>query len=69
PAFEGTTLFVMGQGYQDNPSPLDPHRPLHRWTAYPLLGQTAANATPDLLATPSLPMALPPEFAEQLYGV
>ncbi|ROP79361.1 lipoprotein-anchoring transpeptidase ErfK/SrfK [Stenotrophomonas rhizophila] len=69
PAFAGTTLFVMGQGYQDNPSPLDPHRPLHRWTAYPLLGQTAANATPDLLATPSLPMALPPEFAEQLYGV
>lgn len=69
PAFEGTTLFVMGQGFADNPSPLDPHRPLHRWTAYPLLGQSAANASPDLLATPSLPMALPPEFAEQLYGV
>jgi hypothetical protein len=37
------------------------------WTAYPLLGQSAGNASPDLLATPSLPLALPPSFATQLY--
>jgi len=67
PAFEGTTLFVMQQGYSDVPSPLDAHQRLHKWTAYPLLGQSAGNASPDLLATPSLPMALPPAFAEQLY--
>lgn len=67
PAFEGTTLFVMQEGYSDVPSPLDAHQRLHKWTAYPLLGQSAGNASPDLQATPSLPMALPPEFAEQLY--
>ncbi|WMJ68143.1 L,D-transpeptidase [Stenotrophomonas sp. 24(2023)] len=69
PAFQGTTLFVMGQGYADVPSPLDAHQRLHQWTAYPLLGQDAAQATPDLLATPSLPMALPADFARQLYQV
>ncbi len=67
PAFEGTTLFVMQQGFAETPSPLDATQKLHRWTAYPLLGQSAGNASPDLLATPSLPMALPPAFAEQLY--
>ncbi|KAF1055284.1 MAG: hypothetical protein GAK43_00077 [Stenotrophomonas maltophilia] len=69
PAFQGTTLFVMGQGYSDAPSPLNAHQRLHQWTAYPLLDQDAAQATPDLLATPSLPMALPADFARQLYQV
>ncbi|EKT4086543.1 L,D-transpeptidase [Stenotrophomonas maltophilia] len=69
PAFQGTTLFVMGQGYSDTPSPLDANQRLHQWTAYPLLGQDRAQATPDLLATPSLPMALPSDFARQLYQV
>lgn len=69
PAFQGTTLFVMGQGYSDTPSPLDVNQRLHQWTAYPLLGQDRAQATPDLLATPSLPMALPADFARQLYQV
>ena len=69
PAFQGTTLFVMGQGYSDTPSPLDAQQRLHQWTAYPLLGQDRAQATPDLLATPSLPMALPADFARQLYQV
>ena len=69
PAFQGTTLFVMGQGYSDTPSPLDANQRLHQWTAYPLLGQDRAQATPDLLATPSLPMALPAGFARQLYQV
>jgi len=69
PAFQGTTLFVMGQGYSDTPSPLDAQQRMHQWTAYPLLGQDRAQATPDLLATPSLPMALPADFARQLYQV
>ncbi|AWH36171.1 L,D-transpeptidase [Stenotrophomonas sp. ZAC14D1_NAIMI4_6] len=69
PAFQGTTLFVMGQGFSDTPSPLDTQQRLHQWTAYPLLGQDRAQATPDLLATPSLPMALPADFARQLYQV
>lgn len=69
PAFQGTTLFVMAQGYSDTPSPLDAQQRLHQWTAYPLLGQDRAQATPDLLATPSLPMALPADFARQLYQV
>ena len=68
PAFAGTTLFVMGEGFTDTPSPLDSHQRLHRWTAYPLLGQAPAEATPDLLATPSLPMALPADFARHLYA-
>lgn len=68
PAFDGTTLFVMGEGYTDVPSPLDDHQRLHRWTAYPLLGQQPGAVGPDLLATPSLPMALPEDFARHLYA-
>lgn len=67
PAFQGTTLFVMGEGYADAPSPLDSQQRLHRWTAYPLLGQQPAAQAPDLLATPSLPLALPSGFARRLY--
>lgn len=67
PAFQGTTLFVMGEGYTEAPSPLDSQQRLHRWTAYPLLGQNDSQALPDLLATPSLPMALPADFARHLY--
>ncbi len=68
PAFEGSTLFVMGEGYTDAPSPLDEHQRLHRWTAYPLLGQEPGTVGPDLLATPSLPLALPADFARHLYA-
>lgn len=68
PAFEGTTLFVMGQGHADLPSPLDGRQRLHRWTAYPLLGESGSAASADLLATPSLPMALPDDFARRLYA-
>ena len=60
-----TNVLMVAAG--DTASPLDATRKLHKWTAYPLLGQSAGNASPDLLATPSLPMALPPAFAEQLY--
>lgn len=69
PAFKGSTLFVMGEGLADRSSPLDAHQRLHHWTAYPLLGGAADSVTPDLLETPSMPLALPAEFARQLYSV
>jgi hypothetical protein len=69
PAFTGTTLFVMGQEMDGTPSPLDPQRGRHRWTAYPLLGEAAAGEIPDLLARPSLPVQLPADFARRLYDV
>ncbi len=67
PALKGTTLFVMGQEMEGTPSPLDPQRGRHRWTAYPLLGEAATEEIPDLLARPSLPVQLPADFARRLY--
>ena len=82
-AFRGTTLFVMGEGSGEGASRLDPTRPPHRWTAYPILDPVRAAAagdetasTPaaapephDLLQRPSQPLRLPPEFARKLYDV
>ena len=68
PAFQGTTLFVMGEGLVDAPSPLDDHQRQHRWTAYPLLPGAPGQPVPDLLAFPSLPLALPVDFAHHLYA-
>ncbi|KAF1688235.1 hypothetical protein B1992_01610 [Pseudoxanthomonas broegbernensis] len=45
-AFGGTTLFVMGQGVETEASPLDPSRPRHAWTAYPILAGLEAAAQP-----------------------
>lgn len=76
-AFKGTTLFVMGEASATTPSLLDPARPGHRWTAYPILdgdvadaaGQLHPGAPVDLLERPSLPVRLAPEFARRLYDV
>jgi len=77
--FHGTTLFVMGEGAGANASVLDPGRPAHRWTAYPILqdaragtdGQAlpAGTLPADLLDRPSLPVRLPPDFGRRLYDV
>ncbi len=75
--FHGTTLFVMGEGAGKAASLLDPARPGHRWTAYPILadarpdatGVVAPSAPVDLLERPSLPVRLPPDFARRLYDV
>ena len=76
--FHGTTLFVMGEGTTARASALDPDRPGHRWTAYPILddprtdaeGGLAAGQVPlDVLERPSLPVRLPPGFAQRLYDV
>ena len=74
---KGTTLFVMGEASATTPSLLDPARPGHRWTAYPILdgdvadaaGQLHPGAPVDLLERPSLPVRLAPEFARRLYDV
>ena len=76
--FHGTTLFVMGEGTTARASVLDPERPGHRWTAYPILddprpaadGSVVAGQVPlDILERPSLPVRLPPGFSQQLYAV
>ena len=76
--YRGTTLFVMGEGAGTEASPLNPARPRHRWTAYPILdapppradGAPAAEPVPlDLLERPSLPVRLPDGFAARLDGV
>ncbi len=69
PAFDGTTLFVMGEGLDEAPSLLDPQRRRHRWTAYPMLGDATSSVIPDLLAQPSLPVELPVDFARRMYDV
>ncbi|WP_238389771.1 L,D-transpeptidase [Pseudoxanthomonas koreensis] len=75
--FHGTTLFVMGEGSSARASMLDPERPGHRWTAYPILddprpaadGSVAAGQVPlDLLEQPSLPVRLPEGFSQRLYA-
>ncbi|UWX03523.1 L,D-transpeptidase [Pseudoxanthomonas sp. NC8] len=76
----GTTLFVMGEGTRANASVLDPGRPGHRWTAYPILqdarpaadgtaAQPAGTLPLDLLERPSLPVRLPADFGRRLYDV
>ena len=76
PEFHGTILFVMGEGNGQGASLLDPAQPARNWTAYPILGQTAAagaDAGPaahlDLLARPSVPLRLPEGFAQRLDAV
>lgn len=79
PALHGTTLFVMGEGTAANASGLDPARPGHRWTAYPILqdarpgtdaaGLPAETLPADLLSRPSLPVRLPADFGRRLYDV
>jgi len=72
-SFHGTTLFVMGAGLEPEASPLDPSRPRHRWTTYPILAAgVPASGGPapdplDLLRTPSLPVRLPEAFSRRLY--
>lgn len=77
PPFHGTTLFVMGEGTGPGASLLDPSQQARTWTAYPILGPSAAPADAtaepvmpthqDLLAQPSLPLRLPEGFAPRLY--
>lgn len=61
----GSLLFVMGEGFDDSPSPLDPSRPRHRWTVYPIAGADASLTMDDLAAK----LHVPDGFARHLYPV
>jgi len=64
----GSVLLVMGERTEDGPSVLDPERPRHQWTAYPILGNDAASlALLQLRLQQARPLDLPPAFARRLY--
>ena len=61
----GSVLYVMGEGYEVVTSSLDPSRPRHRWTAYPL--PTRKDPDPHLDAPGML--LVPPQFARRVYDI
>ncbi|PZQ10016.1 MAG: L,D-transpeptidase [Rhodanobacter denitrificans] len=68
-ALRGSVLLVMGDRTEDAPSVLDPERPRHQWTIYPILGDdTASIALLQLRLQQARPLALPPPFARRLYA-
>jgi len=68
-ALHGSVLLVMGESTEDAPSQLDPERPRHQWTVYPILGDDAASiALLQLRLQQARPLALPPPFARRLYA-
>ncbi len=68
-ALHGSVLLVMGERTEDAPSLLDPERPRHPWTIYPILGDDAASiALLQVRLQQARPLALPPPFARRLYA-
>jgi lipoprotein-anchoring transpeptidase ErfK/SrfK len=68
-ALHGSVLLVMGDRTEDAPSVLDPERPRHQWTIYPILGDDAASiALLQLRLQQARPLDLPPPFARRLYA-
>jgi hypothetical protein len=66
PAFiGGSVLYVMGESIEYSPSPLDPSRPKHQWTAYPIA--TRDNPAPRIDAATSF--HLPSDFARHVYDI
>jgi hypothetical protein len=61
----GSVLYVMGVGVDYVPSTLDPSRPKHQWTAYPLPTRSDPNPHVD---APSA-FHVPPEFARRVYDI
>ena len=64
-AVGGSVLYVMGEALDYAPSPLDPSRPKHQWTAYPIA--TRNNPAPRTEIPASF--RLPADFAKHLYDV
>lgn len=64
-AFSGSVVFVMMQGIEDTPSPLDPAQKRHRWTMYPIRGD-AHGTSMDMLASN---LKLPDEFSRRVYAI
>lgn len=68
-ALHGSVLLVMGDRTEDAPSALDPERPRHQWTIYPVLGDDAASiALLQLRLQQARPLDLPAPFARRLYA-
>lgn len=61
----GSVLYVMGEGIEYTPSPLDPSRPRHHWTAYPIA--TRNKPSPRLEVAASIDV--PEEFARRVYDI
>lgn len=65
PFVGGSVLYVMGEGTQYLPSPLDPMKPKHQWVVYPIA--TRDRPAPRMDAPAGL--RLPPDFAQRLYAI
>lgn len=70
PGFEvgGSVLMVVGSETEAVPSLIDPDRPRHRWTAYPLLGVDAESLAVLQLRLQQRPLRVDPAFAQRLYA-
>jgi hypothetical protein len=58
-------LFVMSEGFDESPSPLDPTRPRHRWTSFAIEG-SGPPLTMDQLAAH---LSVAGDFAQRLYPI
>jgi L,D-transpeptidase catalytic domain len=61
----GSELFVMSEGLEDSPSPLDPERPRHRWAVFPIAGDHAPLSMDQLAGN----LSVAPDFALRLYSI
>lgn len=61
----GSVLYVMGETIDYEPSPLDPSRPKHHWSAYPI----ATRGDPEPLVDISATIHVPGEFARRIYDI
>jgi hypothetical protein len=61
----GSQLFVMSDGYDEAPSPLDSKRPRHRWSVFPVDGIEAPWSMDELAAH----LSVSAEFAQLLYRI
>ena len=64
-AVGGSLLFVMGGGFDDAASVLDPSQPRHRWTMFPIGATGAPIAMEDLAGK----LRVPDDFARHVYSV
>lgn len=65
PFVGGSVLYVMGEGSQYAPSPLDPAQLRHQWFAYPI----ATRNHPVPRADAPAALRLPRVFAQRLYAI
>ena len=65
PVIGGSVLYVMGEALDYAPSLLDPSRPKHQWTAFPIATRNNPAPRTDI---PAL-FRLPADFAKHLYDI